>query len=360
MHQANLLTANNGNSQPLPGSPEYEALKAKLTALENPPAESTPAKTPKVKPESKPRQMDFLAGMADALTPYLEAQLQTKLDEDQVSALIEARVKTALDNHTRTIKIENVTTGEVRKLDITHANFADLLALVQMRLNVYMFGDAGSGKTKAAEQVAEALGLPFYAIALNQQSPAYLLTGFIAADGKTFTEPDFYKAYRDGGVFLIDELDAANGNLLTALNTALINGFAMFPCGRVARHKDFVCVATGNTTGRGASQVYNARQPLDGATLERFVFLEWGYDEKLESTLALNENPDARKWVSFVQSLRKYCKQHHPKVLVTPRASIFGAQLLRKFKPAQVADMVIFKGLDADTKAKIVAANPIA
>jgi cobaltochelatase CobS len=40
-------------------------------------------------------------------------------------------------------------------------------------------------------------------------------------------------------------------------------------------------VATANTFGTGADRVYVGSLQIDGATLDRFAFLEWPYDEGL-------------------------------------------------------------------------------
>ena len=50
----------------------------------------------------------------------------------------------------------------------------------------------------------------------------------------------------------------------------------------VKRHPKFICIGAGNTYGTGPDRVYVGRQELDGASLDRFDFLEWAYDETLE------------------------------------------------------------------------------
>jgi hypothetical protein len=48
-------------------------------------------------------------------------------------------------------------------------------------------------------------------------------------------------------------LTMRNPNILGILNSALSNGYMAFPDKQVARHKDFVAIATANTFGAGAT-----------------------------------------------------------------------------------------------------------
>ncbi len=68
----------------------------------------------------------------------------------------------------------------------------------------------------------------------------------------------------------------------------------------IAKSSTCVIIAAANTWGMGATSEYVGRMRLDGATLDRFVPLYWGYDESLE--LATAGNPE---WVNRVQTLRK-------------------------------------------------------
>lgn len=338
-----------------------------------PQAAPTPASTPN-------NNNGVEALLASALLPFLEGKLTSKVSREDVTSILDERmngkdietlvavaVSEALDKHVRKIVIETRDADnkvETKDLGIQHCKFEWLLKLVQARMYVYMYGDAGWGKTQAARSVATALGLEFYYISLNAQSSAYRLDGFIGADGKTFVETNFYKAYTEGGVYCIDEMDRASGNLLTSLNGALANGHASFPIGMRPKHKDFVCVATGNTSGRGGSSAYNAAQPLDASTLDRFVFLNWGEDNNFEMEIVKTINPDseARQWAKYVQRVRAYAKTNFPRLIVSPRASYDGAKMLKieGFSvDMDLADAALFRGLEKDSVNKILAACPL-
>jgi hypothetical protein len=209
------------------------------------------------------------------------------------------------------------------------------------RLNVWLAGPAGSGKTTAARMTAEALGLAFGPMGAMAQ--AHELLGFVDAGGHYHDTP-FTRLYRDGGVCLLDEVDSSDASVTLALNAALDNGMLTLPTGEtIARHTDFVCIAAGNTYGSGATAEYIGRNKLDGAFLDRFVSLAWGYDEALETALTGNE-----AWSKRVQKARRAAAKAGLKVLITPRASINGAALLRAGLDADtVASMTYLRGLTA-------------
>lgn len=217
------------------------------------------------------------------------------------------------------------------------------------RLHVWIAGPAGSGKTTAARQAAEALGLEF--AAHGAMGMAHELIGFVDAGG-AYHEPAFVRLYRNGGVCLLDEMDASDANVTLILNPALENGQFQIPTGEmIQRHPDFVCIATGNTFGAGATAEYVGRNKLDGAFLKRFVAMEWPYDEKLET--AICGNPD---FAARVQRARKAAAKAGLKVLITPRDSVHGAALIAAgFDADTAARMTYLTGLSAAQIAQVEA-----
>ncbi len=319
--------------------------------------------------------------LAEAILPFIEGKLSGKVDTDalkrevynaveplrvDVDAYLGSANKTLAElreqiaNQSIRVEVFNRSTEETRTIEgLTHSQFPTLLKFVSSGLNVWLYGAAGGGKTEAARQVAEALGRRFAHISLNVQSQPSLITGYRTATGEYVRTP-FREVYENGGVFLIDEISAANGNFLTSLNTALGNGHCAFPDGIVARHADAVFLAADNTSGLGANGQYNTRQKMDAATRERFVFLLWEYDHKLEKAVTLSINPDADSWLAWVVSVRKTVDTLKLSLIASPRASINGARLLlRGLPPCIVADAVLFKGIDSDTRAKVLSNAPL-
>lgn len=183
-------------------------------------------------------------------------------------------------------KAGKVEAGEIRGLK--HRQFMKILNLVIKGHPVMLVGPAGSGKTHVASQVAEAAKLDFYTMSVGMQTSKSDLFGFIHAGGE-YVPSLFRKAFEGGGLFLLDEMDAGNSNVILLLNTALANGYAAFPDKMVHKHEDFRIVASANTVGSGADHIYVGRNQLDFSTVDRFLLVKWEYDPHLEDSLVKNK-----------------------------------------------------------------------
>lgn len=237
--------------------------------------------------------------------------------------------------------------GKTSDLGIQHSQLPTLIKILSTGLNVYLVGPAGSGKTHAAIQCAKALDIPFHFT--GAVASEFKLTGFIDAQGR-IVSTEFRKAFEQGGLFLFDEIDASYPQAVLAFNAALANDYMDFPDKRVQRHEKFFCIAAANTYGQGADRQYVGRNQLDAASLDRFVFMDWKYDEKLETTLAGNET-----WSNYVQKVRRFVEENKIRHVVSPRASIFGAKLLAAGLPKEeVEATILWKGMDDATKNKII------
>lgn len=255
---------------------------------------------------------------------------------------------------------------------LMHHKFPLLAAAVAARVNVMLVGPAGSGKTTAAKQVADMLGLPFYGTgAINTE---YKLSGFIDAQGRIISTA-FRKAFEEGGVFLFDEIDGSLPGALLAFNSALANDWYDFPDANIKRHDNFRVIAGANTFGTGADRQYVGRNQLDAASLDRYAVLDWGYDEALEAALIGADAPkgapaprsikplpadqaqaQAIQWVERVRKVRKAVDDLKVRHVVSPRATINGARLLAAgFTWTEAEDAVVWKGLDKDTRGKVAA-----
>jgi len=208
----------------------------------------------------------------------------------------------------------------------THAQFPDLLEWLSVVGRVILTGPAGTGKSRAAMQCAEALGLEFHLQTPFTQSYEYL--GHRDAQG-TFHESPTFKAYTRGGVLLMDEADSSAPDAFLSANPILDgNGFAMFGDGVLYKqHEDFHVILNMNTQGDGASMAYSGRNPLDGATIARFGgMLHWEVDAALEQSMAQGEDAFYRA----VLAVRGLMTQRGIlTVNATPRHVMIGAKLLQ-------------------------------
>ena len=179
--------------------------------------------------------------------------------------------------------------------ETAHPALQEILELIAARINVLMVGPAGCGKTHLAAQAARALGRDFASISCSAGMSEGQLLGRLLPTGDAgrfvYSRSEFLRIYEDGGVFLIDEIDAADSNTLLVLNAALANGHVPVP-NRLekpvaTRHPDAVILAAANTFGTGADRLYVGRAQLDESTLDRFRAgtVEIDYAPSLEEAL---------------------------------------------------------------------------
>lgn len=159
--------------------------------------------------------------------------------------------------------------------DVVFEQFDDMADLADERMNIMLYGPTGSGKSHIARQLAQKLRLPFYSQSCSEGMNESVFMGMkIPGDGgKWVYEPSrFVQFFANGGVYLLDEMDAADANLLVYPNTAISNGWLSLELdgGRmVKRHPNFILIGTANSAGHGGDSSY-LRNELDVATLRRF------------------------------------------------------------------------------------------
>lgn len=183
------------------------------------------------------------------------------------------------------VKLNDTVLGQTNE-GFYHEKFEQILTQVQLDEPIMLIGPAGSGKNVAISQVADALGKHMYYT--NNASNEFKLTGFIDAGGN-YRDTEFYKAFKNGGIFFLDEIDNSDPSALIVINSALANGYMAFPHETIDRHPDFRIIAAANTWGKGADLQYVGRNALDGATLDRFDNIFFDYDINLESNLYPND-----------------------------------------------------------------------
>lgn len=317
---------------------------------------------------------DLAAIIAALVAPHV----QSSVSQDQFDALASQSATLAEKLEEIAAKV-STTKPEPREIRVirpdetkheigrAHYRFPDLLTVVSLGIPAYLPGPAGSFKTSTAHQVAEALGMPFSSISVCAQTTQVALFGYMNAAGEYVTT-EFRKRYQHGGIFLLDEMDNGNANVLSALNSAISNGHCAFPDGMIARHPDFRLIATANTYGNGGSAQYVGRCQLDAATLDRFAFLQWEYDEQLEELIAtgsttLPNRPETKgttfpadQWPEKVRAYRAAAASLGSRLIISPRATFHGCKLLAAGMSLEaVKEAVLWKGTSPEERAKIEA-----
>jgi len=265
---------------------------------------------------------DAVLTMFDQISEDVLASVQAKIDR-RVSQKVK-KLEDAI-NQARPIYVKSEHFESRPVTGIQHHNFETLIHIVHAGQPVMLVGPAGTGKSHAAEQAAEVLGLDFFAMSVGAQTSKSDLIGYMDAM-KNYVSTPFRKAYENGGLFLLDEIDAGNSNVLIQLNAALANGYMSFPDEMIRRHENFRFVASANTFGLGANRQYVGRNQLDAATLDRFVTLQWDIDSNVEESLAVGRM--GVPWLGVVRMVREYVESRELRVVVSPRATQRGAKLL--------------------------------
>lgn len=287
----------------------------------------------------------------------LRALLGVQVDTDSVRQIVLDEVKKALDK-TPVVKVEVTRPdgSEWKPSGHVRPEFQDILTSASVGLNILLVGPAGCGKTHLAHQVAEALGRPFASISCTAGMSESSLQGWmLPGDGGSFeyVSSDFVNMYENGGVFLFDEVDAADPNTLLFINQALANGSFYLPQRKgktkVERHADFICIAAANTFGTGANMVYAGRERLDESTLDRFragtVLLD--YDTKLERSIV-----DAEV-LAWGWAVRKRITEARLSRVMSTRFLIDATKLVKAGRTLEQIKSTYFVGWKADEKTKV-------
>lgn len=313
--------------------------------------ESKMSKTPAPVPQPAPAP----AQQGGGLGLQLEEILLKVLAEQSVDKVLEA-TKPMLEKHIKETfgilpQVHEVVTpaGKVEIKGTVHEKFDTVLNLVNADIPVFLTGAAGTGKNVLCKQVAEAMQLEFYFS--NAVTQEYKLTGFIDANG-TFHETQFYKAFTEGGLFMLDEMDASIPEVLIILNAAIANRYFDFPTGRVEAHENFRLIAAGNTFGTGADIEYTGRFQLDAASLDRFALVEIDYSPAIEEAIARGDE----ELVSYIRTFRKSCREVGIKHLATYRSIERIAKLASCMDLKEVLKMALLKSLCTDDM-KIIVEN---
>ena len=281
-------------------------------------------------PVPKIANTDAVSQLTSALTALMG---KPQLDMNQIGELIDERVAEAVAALTPT-KIYVTPSGEwePKPGQHVHAVFERVAKLAALRKNILLVGPTGCGKTALAGQTAEALKLPFASISCSAGMSESHLRGWLLPTGDAgkfeYVPSDFIRVYENGGVFLLDEIDASDENVLVVLHQALSNDGFFLPQRTanpwVKRHPDFVCIAAANTYGHGADRMYVGRNALDAATLDRFIAgtTPMDYDPKLEEALC---HPEA---LAFIREMRAVIAQHRLQRVASTRVALDFSQML--------------------------------
>lgn len=216
-----------------------------------------------------------------------------------------------------------------------------LMMGLEMRLPIYLWGHAGTGKTTIFEQICARTRRPLVRVQHTaNMEEEHVVGGWRLRDGKTVFELGFLPmAMKNGWVYLADEYDFGRPEVLS-LYQAVLEGKPLVIKeadheNRVIKpHPDFRFVATGNTNGQGdESGLYQGTNMQNAANYERFSIVEQMpyMDTKLETRLvSLQANiptDDAAKLVDFATRIREQFDGGKMGMPISPRSLLGAAKL---------------------------------
>ena len=298
--------------------------------------------------------MGFWGSFVEFYSLYKDGKFDALSEASKTLWNKKTKINAELDNLEKEVGLSKGRLGQIQdaavrkslgaKTDVDfatqHVCFETTYRVIAAGCSPFLVGPAGSGKSTILAQVAQAMGLEFYPMSVNSLTSDYNIIGYNDANGK-YVSTSFRKAYENGGIFSFEEIDAGNPNVLTVINNAMSQNRYTFPDKIVEKHPKFILTASGNTYGTGANIKYIGRNPLDAATLDRFVVVYTDYDTELEDRLCSNKD-----WLSWVHRVRANADKLGMKVIVGTRAVLYGERLLNAGISREVVEqMVVFKGL---------------
>lgn len=290
------------------------------------------------------------ATVAEAMANY--APPTPSLDEARVAEIVAEGIAKATLPQTVTVISPKVPQGST--VQGAHKDFTKVVKLVGAGLYPWLHGEAGTGKTTLAMQIADALGLPFYGKSMTLQTTESSFFGYQTADG-TLVRKAFREAWEHGGVFLLDEASSVHPNLAATINMAAANGICEFPDGMIRQHSDFRLIAAANDIGQGPSSKYPKGVKQDTSFLDRFTFKEITLDESIVDAGVRSrlQGYQADRWLTIWSVARSNARGGA--VTVTPRSAFQGAEMIALgFTEREAAESAILRGADGDLATRIL------
>ncbi len=203
---------------------------------------------------------------------------------------------------------------------------------LELGMNVVLKGPPGVGKSFLARYLCAQTNRPLYRVTLSETTYREDLLGHLhlvsAADGETVTrwiDGPLTRAVREGGVLLLDEINAADANTVAALNAVMeqreTRSLTIPETGeQLTPHEEFRVIATANPGYQGTYE-------LNDAFEDRFRHVKLDYlPQSVEVDLIFERTaidpgrrPEIEALVAFADRLREAYRDGELSTPITTR-----------------------------------------
>lgn len=217
----------------------------------------------------------------------------------------------------------------------------NVLLALELKINTYIWGHKGTGKSELFEQIAARTGRPFMRIQHSANTEESHIVGMWTVKGgeTVFELGPLALAMKNGWLYLADEYDFAQPSVLSVYQAVLEGKPLMIKEAdaenRIIKpHPNFRFVATGNTNGSGDDTgLYQGTNLQNSANYDRFgMVIKKEYMPKQSEILILEKRcglitADAEKLVQFATLIRDAYDGAKIGDVISPRSLIDAATI---------------------------------
>ena len=303
-----------------------------------------------------------------------EKEIITKLKEVKVKGKVETESEETVKILDVELPLSLASPGDSIPKTIPYYNFGPHAKDVALDIlddkRVMLLGHTGCGKTSVIEQLAARVKQSVVRVNMNGQTTVGDFVGlYTAKDGETvWVDGALPRAMRMGHWLVLDEIDFAEPQILSVLNSVLEPGGKLFLKEKghdlVEPHKNFRIFATANGVGCMADfrSLYQGVNIMNEAFLDRWRCYYVDYMKAEDETkVIIGALPRYAKAESAVQIIVKvvgmvreaFIKEEVSCTFSTRRAIEWADLLLRYKDPIKAAEVAVFSKINK-TDAEVI------
>lgn len=240
-------------------------------------------------------------------------------------------------------------TGSLEELIdiITDTITGETMNGVAIHQPVWLWGPMGTGKTTVINNLCKNKNYQIYKVPKGTYKED--IYGYKLPNGEWSNttlcravlddKPDDVKRF-----VVFDEFDTFGEGASVAANNTLSQGEVIINDVVHYIKPNTIFIAISNTNGKGANDVYTARNPIDDATADRFTFIKVTHDFKREQAVT-NDN---RELITFCHKMRAFFEQNGYNTQFSLRTLIQITNLQDKIGVEKALEISLLKQLTDD------------